>query len=366
MRRANAIDFWRGLALVMIFVDHMPGHFLSLATMRNFAVCDAAELFVFLAGWSLSYATGGPLKPEPPVQTVLRLTSRAIELYRAQLTITLLALAMLALAAILRNNPVYLEWHNAGQAFFDPVRATIGTVLLTYQLGYFNILPLYIVLLLAAPVFIILARRHVALAIGLSLAIYLFALLTRVSAPVWPSEEQWYFNPLSWQLLLVLGFLAAEKSRSSERLDSITDRLFYPAVAVAIVFLVMERLHWRPDPMLVPEPKLLFLASKTYLSPMRLISLIALLIAFKALFDRIGQVSPIATQYLCGLGRNSLPVFCVLSLLSLAGQILRFIYDESLIVDVLLVLCGLGLMGFTSWFVEWRSRSPMLAQPRSS
>ena len=55
MRAENAVDFWRGVALVMIFINHVPGNVFSYYTLRNYAISDAAELFVFLAGWSLSF-----------------------------------------------------------------------------------------------------------------------------------------------------------------------------------------------------------------------------------------------------------------------------------------------------------------------
>ena len=53
MRAANEIDFWRGLALVSIFVNHIPGFAFERITHRNYGLSDSAELFVFLAGWSL-------------------------------------------------------------------------------------------------------------------------------------------------------------------------------------------------------------------------------------------------------------------------------------------------------------------------
>jgi hypothetical protein len=54
-RRANAIDFWRGFALVTIFLNHIPGLYYSQFTHANISISDSADLFVFLAGWSLRY-----------------------------------------------------------------------------------------------------------------------------------------------------------------------------------------------------------------------------------------------------------------------------------------------------------------------
>ncbi len=65
MRAPNAIDFWRGVALVMIFINHVPASVLSILTLRNYAISDAAELFVFLAGCSMAYFVGAPGRRKP-------------------------------------------------------------------------------------------------------------------------------------------------------------------------------------------------------------------------------------------------------------------------------------------------------------
>ena len=59
------IDFLRGLALYMIFVDHVLGDPLSMLTYRILGFSDAAEIFVFLSGvacgtaYSRTFARGG-------------------------------------------------------------------------------------------------------------------------------------------------------------------------------------------------------------------------------------------------------------------------------------------------------------------
>ena len=62
---------------------------------------------------------------------------------------------MLAAAARLLDNPLLLEWHNAAAVFYDPINAHIGLVILTHQLGYFDILPLYVVLMIMAPALVL-------------------------------------------------------------------------------------------------------------------------------------------------------------------------------------------------------------------
>ena len=91
-------------------------------------------------------------RSHPLHQLVFRLGGRALTLYAAHMMIVMLAIAMLAGAARVLDNPLLLEWHNAAAVFNEPVETHIGLVLLSHQLGYFDILPLYVVLMLLAPV----------------------------------------------------------------------------------------------------------------------------------------------------------------------------------------------------------------------
>ncbi len=157
-REPNAVDFWRGFALITIFIDHIPGLVYGKYTLINFSISDAADLFVFLAGWSLRLMADGGGRHMPTRDVMLRLFGRALEIYAAQVLITMLAIAMLALTSIEFDNPLLLEWHNAAAVFNDPVPTHIGLALLSHQLGYFDILPLYVVLMLMAPFFALIDR----------------------------------------------------------------------------------------------------------------------------------------------------------------------------------------------------------------
>ncbi|MFZ4805756.1 MAG: OpgC family protein [Hyphomicrobiaceae bacterium] len=358
MRTSNAVDFWRGLALIMIFIDHVPGSVFAGFTLQNVAICDAAELFVFLAGCSLSVATGGPRQPDPPSRVVFRLLSRAIELYRAQLVLTLLALALLAMAALLLSNPLYVEWNNAGSIFYDPMRGLVGVVLLTHQLHFVDILPLYIVLLLFAVPMFLLGRLHLPSALVVSGGIYLWAIVWRANLPSWPNEGGWFFNPLSWQFVLMLGFACGELNQAGDRLQRATEILAPPSAVAVILLAAVSLARMSPDPILVPEPRLLFLFDKTYVSPVRILNLLALVLAFAhvhswLLKPRLGPVD----RWLCSMGRNSLAVFGIGCLLSLFGQFAHFLSDGSVWIDTLVLGFGLLGMNFTCWFVEWRERS---------
>ena len=356
MRAPNEIDFWRGFALVTIFINHIPGIYFERFSFRNVSLSDSAELFVFLAGWAMRKLIEGPARALPAKWLTLRLETRAFQVYVAQMVVTELAIALLAAAAIFLDAPFLLDWHNASAVFNDPVKAHIGLVLLTHQLGYFNILPLYVVLIFVAPAVALLHRYATALLLLVSLAIYALALTFGVNFPTWPVEGTWFLNPLAWQLIYVLGFLLAGEDgigAFARRHRAILRWIALPVVALGAVVGMTD---FSPDPVYLPEPKLFFTFDKTFLSPARLVHSLALTAIFAGTFKIIDRWIPRLPGFLCLLGRNSLSVFCALSLLSLSGQIFRFVYGGHVASDAFIVILGVLLMGFIAWAAEWRER----------
>ena len=360
-REANAVDFWRGFALVTIFINHVPGIAYERFTHRNFSISDSAELFVFLAGWSLGLLVGGNGKGRKSVKVgavplAFRLGGRSLQIYAAHILISGLALALLAGVAYLIDNPLILEWHNAAAFFQDPAHTQIGIVLLTHQLGYFDILPLYVVLMLAAPAFVIIDRFAPAMLVPLSLALYLAALSVPFTALTWPVQGQWFFNPFAWQAIFVLGFALSRDEGLGGFVRRNISRVRLVAAPVLLAGILMIVFQAFPDPTKVPAPKLLFVNSKSFLAPMRLIQFLALVAIFSAVYPTIARYAHGLAEALSTLGRNSLNVFCVGSLLSLGGQIVRFLYSGSLAVDTIVVVVGIGLLWLTAWMSEWRQR----------
>jgi hypothetical protein len=355
-RPVNAVDFWRGFALVSIFINHIPGMFYDRFTHKNFSISDSAELFVFLAGWSLRHIVGRPEDPTPLRQLIFRLGGRALTLYAAHMMIVMLAIAMLAASSRVLDNPLLLEWHNAAAVFNDPVETHVGLVLLSHQLGYFDILPLYVVLMLLAPLIAFIHRHAPNLLVPISLAVYLSALVIPLTIPTWPTEGQWFFNPLCWQLVFVLGFAFSRERGPGGWMRANVFWLRLLAAPVLLILTVLVVWGWWIDPTKVPEPKLLFINGKTFATPIRMIQFLALIAVLSMLYPYIVKALPVLVDFLSMLGRNSLPVFCAGSVLSLAGQIVRFYFRGGFLVDTALVVTGIILLGLTAWLAEWRER----------
>jgi hypothetical protein len=369
-RAANEIDFWRGLALVSIFVNHIPGFTFERLTHRNLGLSDSAELFVFLAGWSMHRLASSSEEPLSLARLVLRLGARAVTLYAAQILTTMLAIGLIAAAAVGFANPLLLEWHNASAVFQDPVPTHIGLVLLTHQLGYFNILPLYVVLMFGAPALAVTYRLAPVLILPASLTLYATTLTLNVNLPTWPVEGFWFFDPFAWQLIFVLGFVLAGRGGVGgfvRRHLMLLRCLGFAVVAAGAIAVLGE---FSPDPMRVPSPKLFFVFDKTYLTPARLLHFLSLAALFAGSFGIIRRYLPRPARFLSMLGRNSLNVFCVGSILSLLGQLARFALGGGMLVDTSMLVLGLTGLGITAWVSELRDRLrrslPGLPQSSSS
>ncbi|HEX9168169.1 MAG TPA: OpgC domain-containing protein, partial [Roseiarcus sp.] len=209
--RVRDIDFWRGAVLIAILVDHIPGNPLENFTPRNFGLSDSAEAFVFLSGLSVGLIYMPRARKhgiEPVASGLLR---RALTIYGVHVALTLAALIVFGAAYWMSGIPDLIEAHGRAFVFDTPGSGLLGLVLMSLQLGYFNILPLYVVLMIWAPVALALAlaRRGPLLALAVSAAIYAAARVFGLNLPNWPEGGGWFFNPIAWQLVFTLGLAAA-------------------------------------------------------------------------------------------------------------------------------------------------------------
>ena len=208
-RRIPEIDFWRGFALIVILVDHVPRNGLDHLTPKNFGFSDAAEAFIFLSGVSVSLAYAPTLEKAGLGGLVKRCASRAAKLYLVQIAMVACSIAIpLAAAKVVGDEGVAL-----GQGLSRFVNAPFSSLVdagtLAYQPNYSCVLALYVVLMLWAPVVIFLASRSPASALLVSIAVYVAG-----RARAGGDDGGWYFNPFAWQLVFAIGIICALRWRS--------------------------------------------------------------------------------------------------------------------------------------------------------
>jgi len=321
--RIRDIDFWRGAVLIAILIDHIPGNPLEHWTPRNFGLSDSAEAFVFLSGLSVGLIylpRAHKYGIEPVAGGCLR---RALKLYGVHIALTLAALVVFGAAYWVSGDPDLIQAHGRSFVFDSPANGLLGLALLSHQLGYFNILPLYIVLMLWAPVALALALRGPLLALVVSAGLYAAARAFGLNLPNWPEPGGWFFNPIAWQLIFTLGLVSAILWRDGPPRPA-PWLLTLSAVTVAGAALIVT-----DNGGLAPGLRDTAIAhldvAKQDLGVARLIHFVALayLIATATTFGR-RFVAPVVRgafgKAVQRLGRNSLAVFAAGSLMSAGGQ----------------------------------------------
>lgn len=349
------IDFWRGFALLVIFINHIPGNIFEPLTPRNFGLSDSAELFVFLAGFSAALAYFPKFVAGDALRQSWRCVTRATTLYIAHIVSLIAGIALFAVAAVAYQDPSFVQMINIGPVMDEPLTGFIGIATLGHQVGYFNILPLYVLLVGATPLIMLLARIDLALPVLVSFALYLAAQTFGWNLPSYPNEGLWYFNPFAWQLLFVIAFSLGCVVLSGIKLP-FSRMLYVAAVAYLIIGVVVavNRSLW-PD--LAGVPAFLGSLDKTDLALPRLLHILALVyvVAYMPGAARFAAALR-ANNPFVAMGRNALPVFCAGSLLSMVGLILRDRYGDHVLLDFVIVGTGFLLLVALARTLDWTRR----------
>jgi hypothetical protein len=372
-KRLDSVDFWRGVVLCVIMVDHVPGDLLESVTPRNFGFSDSAEAFVFLSGLSVGLAYYRYVARDDRLGAIRRCAARAFRIYGVHLGLTLAAIGIFAIGYSASLLPNLIEGDGRDYIFsHHPRRGIIGILMLSQQLGYFNILPLYVVLMLWSPFVLMMARVHKALALGVAIAVYAAARLGGLALPNWPEPGTWFFNPFAWQLLFAIGIVAGIRWRegppryASPLFAAATVGVAAAAVIVTGAAGLAPGLHdWAFDHLDVPKQNLGLVRLVHFL-------MIAYLIAQVPFLARLARTVP--GRELQRVGRHSLAIFAVGSFFSAVGQVLMRLADarfsdgvESIgLVYALFGVAGLFLLArYLEWTKSSSIRPPDAVEPSS-
>ncbi len=358
-KRDLRIDFFRGLALVFIFIDHVPGNDLARLTLRNFGFADAAEVFVLLAGFSAVLAYGRTFENEGFRAGTSRVLGRVRDIYLWHLGLVAVCALGLTLAAAVFANPMYVE--NIGVHVFAqaPARSTVLAATLVNQPNMLNILPLYIVLLLVWLPFVLwLLPRRPWQALVLSIGLWSLANFFELNLPSQQTNTGWVFNPFAWQLLVTIGAMTAHFSRRNSIPMSRT-LVWLAGGYLAFAFLVAA--PWTQIPGLgaarIFPQDLLGPMNKSYLSPWRLLDVVALgYLVMTLLSPQSPWLSRAWAAGIARCGRHSLEIFCLGTVLSFAGWVVLAEAGASYMLQALVNLAGIGLLWGTAWALAQRNR----------
>lgn len=315
------IDLFRGVALWWIFMDHIPANWVAQFSLRNFALCDATEIFVLLAGYAAGLAYGRSMDKHGWLFAGADVMRRAWVLYVAHIFLFVVFSAQVSYSATALDRSEYLDEIHLDVLAEAPYRAMLEALLLSFQPAYLNILPMYVALLMMFALVLPLLRWPIVL-FAVSVGIYTAVRLTGFNFPSWTGGG-WYFNPVAWQLLFIIGAILSYASPKPMLPVALIDS---GAIVIVLIGLSLLWLVW-PYPDISSRlpgsaARILISVDKEGLHPMRLLSILALawlvsrLVKASALWLR----SPVA-KLLVLCGQHSLPVFCAGIFLSFLGRL---------------------------------------------
>jgi hypothetical protein len=368
------IDFFRGLALFMILVDHVAADPISRFTFQRFGFSDAAEIFVFLSGISCGIVYFHVLARRGWTGFMAAVKRRTMLIYGYYVLSSIVIILLLQAASPLIKNAGAID-----QSFIllrdDPLSAIWSTIFLISPPDLPGILVLYIVLTpIVIPLFLMGAARNAVLTLAASGFIWT---ISQIYSDLLPHlADHSYFNPFAWQFLFSIGMFIGIRydfDWSGLRSTPIFGWLLVAAWVIVIgsflyriSFFLSSEFQFNLDWFRISGTT--YAHMKENLSFVRLLHFlsVALLVATyvtssNSIFRWPGAVIVTLT------GRYSLEVFSISAILSVVLNIVVVAYHPSVVEKLGLDGIAILLMALTAFALsEFRSRRKRAIDPNMS
>ena len=350
------LDLFRGIALWLIFLDHIPSNAVSWITIRNYGFSDATEIFVFISGYTAAFVYGRAMQQHGFIVASARVLKRAWQIYVAHVFLFAIYFAEIAYVAHSFDNPLYTEEMGVLDFLKNPDVTILQALLLKFKPVNMDVLPLYIVLLLGFAPILWLLLRSPSLALVISAGLYSLMWQFEWNFQAYPSGT-WVFNPYAWQLLFVFGAWCAlgGAQRLSRWLNS---PVVLGLAAAYLVFAFGIAMTWYFPRLSAFVPKfvgeLIYPIDKTNLDVLRILHFLSLAVItvrfvpqdWPALKSRVSWPAIVC-------GQHSLETFCLGVFLSFAGHFVFTEVSNRILTQIIVSLMGILIMVAAAALVSW-------------
>jgi hypothetical protein len=353
------LDLFRGIALWLIFLDHIPSNAVSWITIRNYGFSDATEIFVFISGYTAAFVYGRAMREHGIIVASARVLKRAWQIYIAHVFLFAIYLAEIAYVAHSFSNPLYSEEMGVLDFIKNPDVTIIQALLLKFKPVNMDVLPLYIVLLLWFPPVLWLLLRSPSLALVASATLYALMWQFEWNIPAYPVGE-WVFNPFAWQLLFVFGAWCA-LGGAQKLARWLNSRLTIGLAIAYLLFAFGIAMTWYFPRLAVFVPKFvgeaIYPIDKTNLDVLRIMHFLSLAVIavwfvprdWSALKSRVFWPAIVC-------GQHSLETFCLGVFLAFAGHFVFTEVSNRVLMQVIVSLAGIVIMVAAAALVSWYKR----------
>lgn len=343
------IDFFRGLSLIFIFINHIPDNALSYITSRSYALFDSAEVFMFLGGYSaaIAYAALAPKGLQALARKALLRAGKILAFHICLIVLIMLSAFLVIIEFdMVTGYEIFIE-----KIFNEPFNVLLATPLLAFQAPLLDILPMYVFVMLCAPFMIwLLARSPLALLVVSGL-VWLFAARFFPLVPTITYGIHWGFNPFCWQFMFAIGLacgwygrkgglpIASPEARKVLDIVCLAFVVFSAVVLLAILFQSVDLKAAR-------ELRGLYLSlNKTCLDMWRIIGLLATTYVIVRLVSKdAAWLYGSSASALRAAGAHSLPIFALGVFLSFAGKMVAAAYHSSVTADLVVSAIGIAIL----------------------
>jgi hypothetical protein len=354
--RELRLDLFRGLALWLIYIDHLPTSILTWLTIRNYGFSDATEIFIFISGYTAAFVYGRAMLESGFVVATARMLRRVWQIYVAHVFLFTIFLAEISYVATSFENPLYSEEMGIMDFLKQPDVTIVQALLLRFRPVNMDVLPLYIVLMLFLPLILALMRWKADVALALSVLLYVVTWEYDLYLSAYPNGV-WAFNPLAWQLLFVFGAWCAlgGAARMSRILSSpitlwICAAYLLAAFFVTLTWYVPQFGHLMPRRL----EQWMYPIDKTDLDVLRFAHFLALAaITVRFLPKDWPRLKSIWLRPLILCGQHSLEIFCLGVFLAFAGHFILAEVAGGAAMHALVSICGIVIMWAMAWVISW-------------
>jgi hypothetical protein len=354
------LDFFRSIALFLIFVAHLPDNWLAQYRPGAFGFSDSADIFVFISGYAAALAYGRIFPRAGFFAGAARVAKRCAELFACHLGLFFSVAVLLVGGNHLLNTAVnYVHLLNLAYFFDHPQEALLGLFTLTYVPNYFDILPMYIVALAILPLVMLLARLHRALAGSVCIALYLAVQFLGLELPAEIAfDRPWFFNPFAWQLLFYTGFFLGSgwiKPPPIRHWMTVCCAVYLVLSIPFSHYPFYSSIVWLDAAQSLLNP----LVDKTDLGVLRYVHFLCLSYLMTALFKGREHIlqGRLAAPFI-KTGQQALPVFLTGMVLSIAAGMALDVWGRSIPDTVAVNAAGIVFMILIAHTTEWFKTQP--------
>ena len=353
------LDLFRGVANWAIFLDHIPDNVVNWITTRNYGFSDAADLFVFISGYTASFVYARMMIDRGFIVGATRLFKRVWQLYVAHIILFVIYIVAIAfLARRFMDSELINEFNVAG--LVDHATETLGQgLLLKFKPVNLDVLPLYIVLMGFFPPVLWMMLRQPDLTMLASIVLWLLARHFNWNFSAYPAGS-WYFDPYCWQVMFIFGSWCALVGAKKAAFIITSKWGLYLGVAYLIFAMIMTFAgkfsdfgalfpHWLYSTF---NPN-----DKTFMAPYRLLhfAVVAMLVVrfvpktWSGLEWKVWDPAIVC-------GQQSLAVFCVGVFLSFVAHFVLSLSSGSLLAQIVVSIAGITIMTIVAYYISWSKR----------